>query len=93
MFVNGCQSRVKYEEKNCRERRSIKKPRVQKSKLRFHVESAKVEQGCFKADSMAALYFGYCERDFFFYGLLFLLTEPKFHLRPTLSSNNSRSET
>ena len=43
-----------------------KKSRVQKAKLRLHVESAKVEQGCFKADSMAALYFGYCERDFFF---------------------------
>ena len=29
---------------------------------------------------------------FFFYGSLFLLTEPKFHSRLTLSSNNSRSK-
>ena len=28
----------------------------------------------------------------FFYGSLFLLTEPKFHSRLTLSSNNSRSK-
>ena len=48
-----------------------KKSRVQKVKLRLHVESAKVEQGCFKADSMAALDFGYCERDFFLGPLIF----------------------
>ena len=48
-----------------------KKPHVQKSKLRLHVESAKVEQGCFKADSMAALDFGYCERGFFLRPLIF----------------------
>ena len=72
--------------------RRKKKSHIKKAKLRLHVESAKVEQGCFKADSMAALDFGYCECDFFFYGLLFLLTEPKFQSLLTLSSNNSCSE-
>ena len=51
--------------------RRKKKPCVQKSELRLHVESAKVERGCFKADSMAALDFGYCERGFFLRPLIF----------------------
>ena len=66
VLVICCRSRAKSEEKTCREGRRKKKSRVQKSKLRLHVESARVEQGCFMADSMAALDFGYCERGFFF---------------------------
>ena len=41
---------------------------------------------------MATLKFQNYGRGFFFYGSLFLLTEPKFHSRLTLRSNNSRSK-
>ena len=41
---------------------------------------------------MATLKFQNYGRGFFCYGSLFLLTEPKFHSRLTLSSNNSRSK-
>ena len=41
---------------------------------------------------MATLKFQNYGRGFFFNGSLFLLTEPKFHSRLTLSSNNSRSK-
>ena len=79
--------------KNCRvTRRYEKKIRPQYWVLGSDTESAWDQHGWFHADSMATLKFQNYGRGFFFYGSLFLLTEPKFHSRLTLSSNNSRSK-
>ena len=56
------------------------------------IESAHKKHGWLPADSISGPKSQNCVRNIFFYGSLFLLTEPKFHSRLTLSSNNSRSK-
>ena len=62
-----------------------KKHPLKKQNWGFMLDQRRWNRAVFKADSMAALDFGYCERGFF--TAFFLLTEPKFQSLPTLSSN------
>ena len=54
------------------------------------IESAHKKHGWLPADSISGPKSQNCVRNIFFYGSLFLLTEPKFHSCLTLTSNNSR---
>ena len=88
----GCQSLVKFEEKIDWKRSRKKKTHGRNFEIwalilnqrgAIMVGSTLIQWQCSKLKITAVS---------FFYGSLFLLTEPKFHSRLTLSSNNSRSK-
>ena len=56
------------------------------------IESAHKKHGWLPADSISGPKSQNCVRNIFFYGSLFLLTEPKFQSLLTLTINNSRSK-
>ena len=88
----GCQSLVKFEEKIDWKR--SRKKKVTAVILKFErwywisVEPSWLVPRWFNGNAQISKLRAW----FFFYGSLFLLTEPKFHSRLTLSSNNSRSK-
>ena len=79
--------------KNSKERRrQKKKTRPQFWVLSSVTESAWAQYGWFHADSVAELKTQNCGRVFFFWRLVFSMTDQFFRTRPSLTAYNSRSK-